>query len=231
MKESEKNCSVEKKDCGCTAASPVKISLQEHWEKSYHKNSDNKLGWYQEYAQQSLDLIEKTGIGSHEKIIDIGSGASVFIDNLIAKGFENIIATDISQTALGITKKRLDNEALSKVQFVVDDLCLPTLLKEIKEVAVWHDRAVFHFLTDQADRQTYFELLDNAVTSGKFVILASFNLEGAERCSGLPVERYDEHKLAAFLGDNYQLITAFNFDYTMPSGANRPYIYSLFQKK
>ena len=226
-KNTEASCSLDNHSC---CSSEKDLSLKEHWENSYTKTHETKLGWYQKNAEPSLDLIKKTGIQSHELIADIGSGSSIFIDNLIERGFKNILATDISETALSITKKRLDKNSLPLVQFITDDLTNPTQLTLIKDIAVWHDRAVFHFLTAKKDRETYFNLLNSTVALGKFVIIAAFNLEGAQRCSGLPVERYDKNKIADFLGAKYKLIHFFNYNYTMPSGDNRPYIYTLFKK-
>ena len=224
------SCDINSKTSCCCNSNEEKPSLKNHWENSYTKTVDTKLGWYQNNAKQSLDLIQKTNIDKEEFIADIGSGASIFIDDLIENGYKNIIATDISETALNITKERLAKDNLTKVRFITDDLTNPTKLNTLKNIAVWHDRAVFHFLTDKKDQQTYFNLLNNAVSKGKYVIIATFNLQGAERCSGLPVERYNAEKLTDFLGDNFKLLETFNYDYTMPSGDNRPYVYTLFKK-
>ncbi|MBL1280128.1 MAG: methyltransferase domain-containing protein [Fluviicola sp.] len=227
---SEKNsCSNELDNCN-SAKETTEINLQNHWEKSYEKDT-TQLGWYQESAKESMGLIAKATISKDEKIIDIGSGSSILIDDLLDVGYSNIIASDISASALQNTKNRLSEEELTRVSWMTDDLTEPTELKSLSNIAIWHDRAVFHFLTKEKDRQTYFNLLDNAVASGKYVIIATFNLTGAERCSGLPVQQYDEKGIAKFLGENYQLIEFFDFDYTMPNGGVRPYVYTLFRKK
>tara|TARA_R110002072_G_scaffold16048_1_gene63427 strand:+ start:12657 stop:13289 length:633 start_codon:yes stop_codon:yes gene_type:complete len=206
-----------------------KKSLKNHWESSY-ENEESKLGWYQKSAKESLDLISKSGVSKNDKIVDIGSGSSILIDELIHNGYTNIIATDISEKALENTKNRLSDNELKHVSWIIDDLTNPTKLKMLADIAVWHDRAVFHFLTEGEDQQTYFNLLNNAVKSGGHVIIATFNLNGAEKCSRLPVKRYDADGIAKFLGDNYQLIDFFDFDYTNPNGDNRPYVFTLFQK-
>lgn len=228
MSEKENNCSNSASKCSSDRSND--LSLKEHWENSYEKADHSKLGWYQESATESLALIKSTGISKDEKIIDIGSGASVLIDDLLISDYTNIVATDISEKALESTKKRLAKSDLEKVSWIVDDLTKPSKLKDIKEVSVWHDRAVFHFLTEEEDRNTYFDLLNKAVKPGKYVIIATFNLNGAEKCSGLNVKRYDEKGIATFLGENFQLIDFFDFDYTMPSGNVRPYVYTLFRK-
>lgn len=228
MSEKENNCSNSTSKCSSDRSND--LSLKEHWENSYEKTDHSKLGWYQESAAESLALIKSTGISKDEKIIDIGSGASVLIDDLLISDYTNIIATDISEKALESTKKRLAKSDLEKVSWIIDDLTKPSKLKDIKEISVWHDRAVFHFLTKEEDRNTYFDLLNKSVKTGKYVIIATFNLNGAKKCSGLDVKRYDEKGIAAFLGENFQLIDFFDFDYTMPSGNVRPYVYTLFRK-
>lgn len=202
-----------------------------HWEKAYTGTDGTKLGWYQDEAKPSMRLIAKTNAAKDTLIADIGSGSSILIDNLIESGYSNLLATDISQNALEITKSRIKSEDLSKIQWVVDDLTSPIALNKIDAVSVWHDRAVFHFLTKEEDQKTYLALLKSSVKRGGHVIIATFNLLGAERCSGLPVERYDEAKLGAFMGEGFDLLESFNYDYTMPSGAMRPYVYTLFQKQ
>ncbi len=177
-----------------------------------------------------MELIAKTGVSKNEKIIDIGSGSSVLIDDLIDDGYSNIIATDISQKAMNNTKNRLSETDLQKVTWIVDDLTQPAELQNFTDISIWHDRAVFHFLTEEKDRETYFKLLNGAVKEGGYVIIATFNLTGANKCSGLPVQRYDEKGIAEFLGDNYELVDFFDFDYIMPNGDNRPYVYTLFRR-
>ena len=224
------NCEIGNKSCCCSSENEKEVSNKEHWENTYKKSNENELGWYQKSADQSLNLIKQTKVNKDELIADIGSGSSILIDNLLENDYSNIIATDISESALEITKNRIQKEDLNKVNFIVDDLLNSTKLIEIKNISIWHDRAVFHFLINEEDRKTYFDLLDNSVEKGKFVIIATFNLNGADKCSGLPVEKYDENKISEFLGEKYKLEEFFNYDYVMPSGAIRPYVYTLFRK-
>lgn len=206
-------------------------SIKKHWEKVYSNADETKLGWYQKAALPSLQLIKKTDINLNELIIDVGSGASILIDELLSLNYNNIIAADISETALEISKTRLAKTQTERTNWIIDDLTCPTALLEVQDVAVWHDRAVLHFLTAEKDRNTYFNLLNSAVKNGKYVIIAAFNFDSVDKCSGLPVEKYDKNKLQEFLGQNYDLLHHFNYDYTMPSGNIRHYIYTLFQKK
>lgn len=204
--------------------------MKEHWECIYDSREINQLGWYEETPKQSLELFDKCKLDKNELILDVGSGASLFVDNLINRGYRNIVATDISKTALEKLKGRLGKNA-SLVKWIVDDLTQPKHLQELKNVAVWHDRAVLHFLTKESERKTYLSTLLRAVKKGGYVIIAAFSLQGACKCSGLDVRRYDQNMLKKFLGDEFKLLQHFNYLYHMPSGNVRPYVYTLFQRK
>lgn len=210
--------------------SNISLNKRKHWEQVYSNSNENELGWYQQNALPSLKLIEKTNIEFKDLILDVGSGASILIDQLLALKYQNIIASDISRTALNITKSRLDKKHTDKINWIVDDITKPNELLDVKDVAIWHDRAVLHFLKSEEDQNAYIELLDSCVKKGKYVIIAAFNFESVDKCSGLPVEKYDERKLHNLLGQNYNLLDCFNYTYTTPYGSTRPYIYTLFQK-
>lgn len=206
-----------------------KTELQAHWNRVYERKDTRQLGWYEDYPEATLDLIEKCNLTKDATILIAGAGATTLVDYLLEKGYEDLIATDISEKALEILKKRLDQDQQQKVTWVVDDLTAPAELPSCGPVQLWCDRAVLHFFTQKEDRNTYFELLDQMVAEGGFVIIATFHLEGADRCSGLPVYRYDAQMLAESLGNDFRLLDWFIHDYTMPSGENRKYIYTLFQ--
>ena len=142
-------------------------------------------------------------------------------------GFSNLIATDISDIALEKLDKRVNS---SNVAYVVDDLTHPSLLNTMEKVDLWIDRAVLHFFTEEQARNTYFNLLKSKVSRGGFVILAQYNINGAEKCAGLPVYRYSKEMLTENLGGDFELIDSFEYTYLMPSGAERPYIYALFKR-
>lgn len=208
----------------------VNSPSKEHWDKVYKSADATKLGWYQSLATPSLELIERSAIKLNEQILDVGSGGSVLIDNLLSKGFSSIIANDISEEALMVSQKRLGGVQSAKVRWMVDDILNASSLRNFTNVALWHDRAVFHFFTKEEERNQYVRLLNRSVKQGGFVIIAAFNLESAEKCSGLQVERYNVDILSSLLGESYQLTHWFNYKYTMPSGDRRPYVYSLFRK-
>ena len=160
----------------------------------------------------------------------MGAGASIFIDYLINQGFSNVIATDISEIALNKLKERLGKEKASRVRWIVDDITQPIYIQNLRDISVWHDRAVLHFLLQENQQQEYLSTLKKVLKRGGYVIIAAFSLEGAKRCSGLDVKNYDQNILAKFLGEDFSLLEYFNYTHYMPSGEPRDeYIYALFQ--
>ncbi len=206
------------------------LNLQTYWDGIYEKNEVEKLGWYEENPEQSLLLIEKCGLNKNARILNIGTGASTLIDKLLENKYENVIASDISSSSLSKLKARLGDEKSKRVEWIVDDLTKPEKLTKIQKVDLWHDRAVLHFLTEEQHQKIYFKLLHNLVKKEGFVIIASFNMDGATMCSGLPVYRYNRKEISKNLGNKFILIDDFNYTYTMPSGTPREYIYTLFKR-
>lgn len=199
-----------------------------HWDTIYQKAYIPQLGWYEAVPEPSLQLIESCQLNQDAVQLHVGAGATTLVDQLLAQGFQNLIVNDISAPALEHLKQRLGKEA-QKVSWVVDDLLHPQKLTTLGPVDLWHDRAVLHFFCEQQEQDAYFQLLKSMVHSGTYVILATFNLKGAMKCSGLPVYRYDQDMLAEKMGSDFQLLRAFDYTYTMPSGTEREYIYTLFQ--
>ncbi len=208
----------------------MRKSSEKHWNKVYRKNAVDCLGWYEESPAMSLKLIARSGIAQNDPILDIGCGASTLIDHLLDAGYSNITATDISRAAIEKLKERLGESGATRVSWIVDNVANPTILRELKDIALWHDRAVLHFLTAEQDRREYLSTLRQVVKTGGFVMIAAFSLAGAKKCSGLRIRNYDEKMLAEFLGSDFKLIEHFDYLYVMPSGDERPYIYTLFQR-
>jgi SAM-dependent methyltransferase len=207
------------------------IDLQKHWDEIYQNKKTEQLGWYEAYPEPSLCLIERCHLPKSATLLIAGAGATTLVDFLLAEGYQHLIATDISEVGLNELKKRLTPEQREKVQWVSDDLTDPSVLPLPQPVDLWCDRAVLHFFTESTQRETYFRLVRQSVAPGGYVIIAAFHLEGADRCSGLPVYRYDEKMIAENLGDEFRLREWFLHDYTMPSGEERKYVYTLFQRK
>ena len=208
-----------------------KVDFKKHWNAAYQKSPVANLGWYEENPTPSVELIESCNLPKEALIFNAGAGATTLISELLAKGYENIVVNDISAVALTELKSQLPAPMNATVQFVVDDLTNPSELLKIKNVDLWHDRAVLHFFTEEKQQKAYFDLLKGALKPKGFVILAEFNLEGAKKCSGLDVFNYNEKMLHERLGTDFVLLKSFNYTYTQPSGNTREYVYTLFQKK
>ena len=207
----------------------MESDLKKHWDSAYDNNDISKLGWYEENPIPSLQLIQKCRLSNDARILNVGVGTSTLIDELLNFGYKNIIASDISSTALEKLQKRLGSKK-NKVQWVVDDLTNPRLLSKIDPVDLWHDRAVLHFFTTEDEQNIYFSLLKKVIKPKGYVLISTFNSKGAIKCSGLDVHRYDKDLLKDKLGADFKLIEFFNYTYTMPSGDTRPYIYTLFKR-
>ena len=227
-KTEQTSCSIT--DKGCRTTVNPNENLGEYWCGKYTDVDYKKLGWYEEISKPSLDLIKESNVSKNAVIFNSGAGATTLIDSLLQGGYTNLIANDISSCALNNIKNRI-GKVQNKVQFIVDDLVNPTALKEMPKVDLWNDRAVLHFFIEEKDQEAYFKLLHQKVKKGGFVILSEFNLQGATMCSGLPVKRYDAKMLQEKLGRDYKLIKEFNYDYTMPSGEIRKYVYTLFRRE
>ena len=205
------------------------LDPESHWNKVYDNKQIEQLGWYEENPEPSLNLIKDSQVNKDATILNVGVGATTLVDKLLDHGYSNIIAHDISASALEKLKWRLANRS-EKIIWIVDDLTKPDKLLNLDKVDLWHDRAVLHFFTEEKDRQTYFNLLKSKVKLNAYVIIAVFNLNSATKCSGLPVFRYDLDMLRNYLGEEFTLLDSFDYTYQMPSGDTREYIYTLFKR-
>lgn len=205
--------------------------MKSHWEHIYQNSVINRLGWYEASPEPSLELIDCCNLPADAAILNVGAGATTLVDELLHAGYRNIIANDISRSALDELQLRLGPEQSKRVQWIVDDLTNPAELNTLEQIDLWHDRAVLHFFQDAASQDAYFNLLRKLVRKDGYVIIASFNLDGAEKCSGLPVHRYDAAMLHNKLGSGFQMIEAYDYTYVTPSGNPREYVYTLFQRK
>jgi len=198
---------------------------QQHWEEIYQGKASGEVSWYQEYPDISLQLIDLAGIGADAPLIDVGGGASVLVDNLLLKGFTRVAVLDISSIALECARQRLAVKA-DLVEWLVADV---THFQPKHRFALWHDRAVFHFLTDEKDRQRYIEVLRAALQEGGYLVLATFALDGPAQCSGLPVERYDTAKMQTVLGESFTLLESHREIHVTPAGKEQRFTYALFR--
>jgi ubiquinone/menaquinone biosynthesis C-methylase UbiE len=202
--------------------------MQQYWDAIYAASQVHQLGWYEPIPAPSLRLVAKCALDHDAPIIDIGAGASTLLDCLLEQGYRNLLALDISAAALDKLRARLGDAKAARVKFISGDITQAHCLDE--KVALWHDRAMLHFLTQERQRRAYLSTLQRVLCPGGYVILAAFAVGGATRCSGLDVRNYDRASLTEFLGSEFRLIESFDYLYHMPSGDTRPYIYTLFQR-
>jgi SAM-dependent methyltransferase len=201
-------------------------SRQAHWQNVYAKKGENEVSWFQENPAPSLELIAQVGATSASAIIDIGGGASRLVDKLVERGFKDITVLDLSEAALEAAKGRLGGRA-AQVHWIVADA---TVWEPQKAYDIWHDRAAFHFLTEDRDRAAYVARLEGALKVGGYAVIATFALDGPERCSGLPVVRYDPVSLGQTLGRAFQLVDSRRHAHATPWGSNQSFQFSVFRR-
>jgi 2-polyprenyl-3-methyl-5-hydroxy-6-metoxy-1,4-benzoquinol methylase len=202
------------------------FNRQAHWQKVYNEKGENQVSWFQERPTISLELIGAVGAKPSSAIIDIGGGASRLVDALVEKGYRDLTVLDLSESAVSIAKKRLGQRAAT-VKWIVADV---TQWQPPAAYDVWHDRAAFHFLTEAPDRIAYVERLTTALRSGGHAIIGTFAPDGPERCSGLPVVRYDAAQLAAMLTPSFTLVDMRRDDHQTPWGAIQHFQFSIFKR-
>ena len=178
-----------------------KFDRKTHWQHIYQDKKALEVSWYQETPELSLTLINDAQIASNEPIIDVGGGASVLVDHLIDRGFTNLAVLDISGNALLSAKNRL-GESAKHIDWFEADI---TEFSAPHRFSLWHDRAVFHFLTDPSDRKRYIRTLKKSLRPGGHLIIAAFSIGGPDKCSGLEIVQYNAEKLLAELGDGFDL--------------------------
>jgi SAM-dependent methyltransferase len=203
------------------------MNTKTHWEHIYESKAPTQVSWYQEHAQFSLQYIQNTGIRKTGHIIDVGGGTSTLVDDLIGDGFQHISVLDVSGAALRLTQQRLGAQA-NHVKWIEADITQADLPHQAYDL--WHDRAVFHFLTQSEDRQRYVEVVRHAVRKGGHVIVATFAPDGPERCSGLEVVRYSPGSLHSEFGDGFDVVDSTRETHQTPFGTEQKFIYCYCRK-
>ncbi len=198
------------------------MDAQTHWDKIYTQKAPDQVSWYRPHLEASLALVEQVGSGPSASIIDVGAGESTLVDDLLARGYSNLTVLDISQAAIAASRKRLGDTA-EHVRWLVADITQAEL--EPSAYDVWHDRAVFHFLTTAADRKAYVRQVVRSVRRGGHVIVSAFGPEGPTRCSGLDVVRYDAESLHAEFGASFRLISSSRQLHETPFGTTQQFLY------
>jgi ubiquinone/menaquinone biosynthesis C-methylase UbiE len=193
-----------------------------HWENVYRNKQADQVSWFQEHAERSLQFIRNTGVAADGHIMDVGGGASTLVDDLLRDGYRNLSVLDISASALQAAQRRL-GDAAARVGWIEADITQIEL--PVAGVDVWHDRAVFHFLTDPHDRQRYVQAVQRAVKPGGHVIVATFAEDGPLRCSGLDIVRYRPDTLHGEFGAAFDLVDSADEVHHTPSGSDQKFIY------
>lgn len=203
------------------------MNEREHWEHIYSTRPAEKLGWYEPQLQLSLRWIKELGLAMDARIIDVGGGVSTLVEDLLSKGYRDVTVLDISDTALSLVKGRLGDMA-NQVAWIEGDITSIDL--PANDYDVWHDRAVFHFLTDPEQRQKYLNNLLNGLKPGGHLIIGTFAKEAPPMCSGLPVQRYSLAQLVSTIGEQFELQQHQKELHITPGGVEQMYLYCRFRR-
>lgn len=198
------------------------MDTKSHWEKIYTSQAPNQVSWYPRHLETSVALIERAAGDRSSSIIDVGGGESTLVDALVVRGFQNITVLDVSESAIEATKKRFGQGA-NAIHWIARDITQVEL--EPGTYDVWHDRAVFHFLTDPQQRMAYIRQVLRSVIPGGHVIVSTFGPEGPTKCSGLDVMRYDADSLHDELGKRFRLIESSMELHDTPFGTTQQFLY------
>ena len=197
-----------------------------HWEQIYNTKPPTEVSWYQTYPSLSIKLINATGIKKEENIIDVGGGASLLVDYLLDSSFTKLAVLDISHAAIKLAKHRLGKRANNVEWFEAD----VTEFQSPHKFELWHDRAVFHFLTDEEDRKRYMRVLKDTMTPSGHLIIATFAIDGPKKCSGLDVVRYDAKSLSAQVGSEFELLEEIDETHMTPANVEQKFTYFRFKR-
>jgi 2-polyprenyl-3-methyl-5-hydroxy-6-metoxy-1,4-benzoquinol methylase len=200
----------------------VAMDVKTHWEKIYTTKASDQVSWYRQHLETSLALIERAASNLSASIIDVGGGESTLVDDLIARGFQDVTVLDVSQVAIEACRKRL-GESAERVHWLVADITQVELGPGAYDV--WHDRAVFHFLTDPQQRVAYVRQVARSVRPGGHVIVSTFGPEGPTKCSGLDVVRYDSDSLHREFGARFRLVDSSKELHETPFGTTQQFLY------
>jgi len=205
----------------------VLMERREHWESVYRTKAADAVSWYRPHLETSLALIEGAAKSKGAAILDIGGGASTLVDDLVAAGFEDVTVLDVAEPALEVARERM-GESAKRVRWVTADFLDSEL--EANRYGVCHDRAVFHFLNEAADRERYFEQVSRVLRPEGTLIVATFALDGPERCSGLSVSRYDEDAMMCAAGERFVVTESRRETHRTPWGSVQEMMYFVMRR-
>ena len=204
------------------------MSTQDHWQHVYEQKRPDEVSWYQPHLARSLAFIRAAGLAPGARIVDVGGGASTLVDDLLAEGYRNLAVVDLADAALAAARARLGDRA-GQVDWIVGDVTKP-LLPEAS-VDFWHDRAVFHFLTEVDARAAYLAQVARTVKPGGHVLVATFGLDGPQTCSGLPVARYDAPGIHAVFGEAFEKVGEAAEQHATPWGSVQSFVYCFCHRR
>jgi 2-polyprenyl-3-methyl-5-hydroxy-6-metoxy-1,4-benzoquinol methylase len=198
------------------------MDAKTHWDEVYANSAHETLSWYRAHLEKSLIFIERAAESRSAAILDVGGGESTLVDDLLVRGYQNVTVLDVSQNAIVAAKKRL-GPAAEYVHWIVADINEFTL--EPKAYDIWHDRAVFHFLTELEQRVAYVRRVIRSVRSGGYLIVSTFGPQGPTKCSGLEVSRYDAESLHREFGAHFRLLETPTEQHHTPTGTVQQFVY------
>ena len=202
------------------------MSQKEHWENVYRTKEDQEVGWYQPNPETSIRLVRTYSTSKDDSIIDVGGGNSHLIQHLLNEGYTDLSVMDISIHAINRNKRRFGSEA-DKINWIESNILE---FNSDQDFQIWHDRAVFHFLTDNADMRSYCEVASHHIKKGGFLIIGTFSETGPKMCSGLPITQYSEESFCVIFQEKFELIECFDDKHTTPSGNNQDFVWAVFKK-
>ena len=201
-------------------------NLKNHWENIYQNKNEDEVSWFQKTPNTSIEIINSIKIKKQSKIIDVGSGRSRLFKNLIEQGYKNLTYLDISESAAKKSKIFLGQQS-KNIEWIVEDV----LNFEPKQnFDVWHDRAVFHFLTDQNQIKKYVDLVSRSISNNGYLIIGTFSEQGPLKCSGLEVSRYSESLIKTTFIESFTLLNSFKIDHSTPFNTTQNFLFSVLKK-
>lgn len=201
------------------------MATAEHWDAVWADRDPDSVTWFQATPARSLDLITSVS-GPDEAVVDVGGGASRLVDHLLDRGYEHVTVVDLAESALAASRARLGARS-DGVTWLAGDVLTIDLGREI---SVWHDRAVFHFLTEPSQRAAYVARVRATLRGGGHVVIATFGPNGPETCSGLPTCRYDASGLAAEFGDGFECVRSELEQHVSPTGVAQEFVYVVLRR-
>lgn len=201
--------------------------LKSHWEHIYSNKEFEETSWFQEKPETSINIIESLGMSRNASVIDIGGGDSHLVDHLLELGYKNLSVLDISEKAILKAKDRL-GEAADEVNWMITDITEADLNTELD---IWHDRAAFHFLTEDDDIENYISKLKRSIKSGGYFILGTFSENGPDKCSGIEIKKYSSEDMQRLFEKDFEIVRLENLDHKTPWDAIQNFTFGLFRKK